>query len=147
MNHMEFGEGMEKLKGQWPAAYQPYRVKLFFGKVKHLSKERWLNIVDELISNHRQAPLANEILEVMRGLRPDENVIPIADFRDWNKSADCDYCKDRGVYLCKKKNSGGVWAFRCHCSRGLGDGRTSIPFFTQGHAAEFYYYELKRGNQ
>lgn len=126
--------------------YKPERVNLIWREVKD-APDAWLTrVVDELIGSSRYAPLLTEFREHLSRLRESESqrkkVVSLDDFR-LNKPR-CTQCWDCGVFLCRKGDLPGVWAFRCHCSAGHNDPRKMIPQYKRDHRDEGYSFFERR---
>lgn len=147
MRDDEFDTQMNRLKSVFgDKAYPDERATLLWRDVRNLSG-RWLEgAVDQLIASCRQAPLSSEFGPLIGIER--ERVAKLekdhAAIHDWNQPYKCEFCRDRGVYLCLLNGDRSApYAFRCHCPRGQNDQRRQIPQYKQSHAKEgFTYYEV-----
>lgn len=146
MTSVEFNTQMDRLIDSYPkGAYPPERIKQIWQAVAEFPQQVFAKIIDELIGSHRQAPLLPEIRTELAKER--EKLVQ----QNRHQSEDyakvqylCDYCRGCGVYLCGKKGQNGVWAFRCHCSRGCSDPRKAIPQFKRDHELQgFYHIDIK----
>jgi hypothetical protein len=146
MTDEQFNQHMDRLSRTFRAAYSEERTLLFYQTVRNMSVAWWKQTVDYWIGEFRHAPLMPELKEAVarERERQSENTARVAVPEKFNSRPDCSTCRDVGVYLCKRKEHEGVWAFRCHCEKGLNDTRTAIPFYTAAHLAEYTYYEVQR---
>jgi hypothetical protein len=144
MTHAEFDLHMNRLASVYSkGAYPTERVTLIYDAVKNLDGSTWGRVVDQLISECSSAPMLPKIRELVASERErawsQHKTAQLIDIRAHYR---CSYCRDNGVYVCTRKGHDGVWAFRCHCDRGLRDPRATIPYFTQVHAAEYTWVEV-----
>lgn len=145
MNSSDFNLQINRLSSRWKNVYSDDVVQIIWRVVESLPSVWFKNSCDEWIGSARQAPLLSEIRESANGFREWQSKknrseeVPFS-----NVVVNCDYCFDNGVYLANKLPSKEIWAFRCHCERGLADQRTSIPHFTQESADQGFIWSGKR---
>lgn len=149
MERHEFESQIERLKntfGDRPFADE--RIKLILTAVKGMSGEWFRYLTDAMIISRStsNAPLPKDFAEAvsdeLQQYREEKRKDSVTAWEDLNYK--CDYCRDTGVYLCTSNAQAGLWAFRCHCEKGLSDPRKQIPYYKSTHGAEFTYYEAKR---
>jgi hypothetical protein len=145
MNREHFQMQLVRLSGRWPRAHPPEFITLLWREVKDLPEEWFTRTVDELIGSCRMAPLMPEFREFISvELEKQWSRQKQEPQKQWNPNPSCEFCRDNGVYVCKRDEHEGLWAFRCHCSKGMNDPRKAIPQFKADHAKEFTFYEVRR---
>ena len=145
MNPQRFANQINRLAKQFSSAFSEERVKLIWREVGQLSDEWFETLVDRFIGDLRQAPLLpdfreaasierDRLWEIEKKTQKEHSVELSPTFR-------CSYCKDRGVYVCIHNRERALYAFRCHCERGMSDPRVAIPQYKPAHLPDFTWVD------
>lgn len=145
MNHAEFQTQMARLCETFgKVAYGTERTKLIWREVQSLEARWFESAIDGFIGD-RTAPMLGEFRQAAAGARRRESqqrdVAQVISLEDRYR---CNYCRDRGVYLCRSNVTPGLFAFRCHCPRGEQDERKAIPQYREGHFNEFCWVDVAK---
>jgi hypothetical protein len=142
MDQAEFQTQIDRLAATYGKTHFGHeRLALLWRKVKFFTGDWLRGAVDHLISSCRQAPLPSDFDELISVERSREWKAEKGDARfEINANYSCSFCKDTGAYTCTNSARPGVWAFRCHCQKGLADPRTNIPQYTQTHREQGFRY-------
>jgi hypothetical protein len=101
-------------------AYPPEKAALIWQKVKHLQVQKWSEVVDHLILNHRYAPQGKDILESMETKASGSFVEADSAIRERliAESGECDWCGSHGHLIARREDEPGTpYAFRCKFCR------------------------------
>lgn len=143
MTPPEFQRQLARLNEVFSNTYKTDRAQLIWREVSAFSEESFATVVDRLIGGCRQAPMLPEFREAVAAERERLWQVQKHTKKDepWALNYRCDYCRDRGVYLCTVRGDRSrPYAFRCHCSVSENDQRRAIPQFKQVHKDEGYWF-------
>jgi len=106
MDITQFAIQMNRLEGVWPKAYPREKTQIIWAAVKHATEDALEGAVTRLLSSSRWAPLPQDVIAAMPGLRR---------YTSFEDPEPCSYCDSSGVILALKLDTCVNVAFNCKC--------------------------------
>ena len=139
---------MIRKKAQSHNAYSEERVRRMAQEFAAFEAQAWRAAIEEILDNHRQAPLPAEIRKIVwshkRKIPKDESAKAVTS---------CEYCQGVGVFTAIKKvdEIDHGFAFRCYCPAGYHDER-AFPRWADRLSATYtpyhrYKMEVPKGQR